>query len=249
MVGGKGFLAGRALGLHPDADVLASTGSTAVGRHFLRRAADSTSSGSGSNSAVSLPASSSRLLVHSSIAEQVTDAIVARAREPVVGEPLEPATERGATAGESHLERGLCRIGTGLGQGARLRVGGGRAPAETGGSFPRPTVFDHVRPGMRLAREEISDPVLSVLTFADLDEAVALADDTEYGLAAGLWTSDLSTAHQVARALRAGTVRITCYGEGDLTVSVGGEEQSGNGRDKSRRPARCATPSRWAPAR
>jgi gamma-glutamyl-gamma-aminobutyraldehyde dehydrogenase len=139
----------------------------------------------------------------------------------------------GAMAGESHLERVLGHIGTGLEEGARLRVGGGRTLAETGGSFLRPTVFDQVDPGMRLAREEIFGPVLSVLTFDDLDEAVRLANATEYGLAAGLWTSDLSTAHRVSRALRAGTVWVNCYEEGDLTVPFGGMKQSGNGRDKS----------------
>ncbi|MFG6200917.1 aldehyde dehydrogenase family protein [Nonomuraea sp. JJY05] len=94
-------------------------------------------------------------------------------------------------------------------------------------------MFDRVTPGMRLAREEIFGPVLSVLTFDDLDDAVALANATEYGLAAGLWTADLSTAHKVARALRAGTVWVNCYEEGDLSVPFGGMKQSGNGRDKS----------------
>ena len=100
-------------------------------------------------------------------------------------------------------------------------------------SFLRPTVFDEVDPGTRLARDEIFGPVLSVLAFDDLDEAVRLANATEYGLAAGLWTSDLSTAHQVSRALKAGTVWVNCYEEGDLTVPFGGMKQSGNGRDKS----------------
>ncbi|MFI7296960.1 aldehyde dehydrogenase [Streptomyces sp. NPDC050121] len=262
VVGGKGPVAGRALGLHPDVDVLAFTGSSAVGRHFLHYAADSNLKRvwlelGGKSPNIIFPdapdlekaaataawgiffnqgemcTAPSRLLVHSSIAEQVTDAIVARARELVVGDPLDPATEMGAMAGESHLERVLGHIETGLEEGARLRVGGGRTLAETGGSFLRPTVFDHVRPGMQLAREEIFGPVLSVLTFDDLDEAVELANDTEYGLAAGLWTSDLSTAHRVSRALRAGTVWVNCYEEGDLTVPFGGMKQSGNGRDKS----------------
>ncbi|WBO68939.1 aldehyde dehydrogenase [Streptomyces camelliae] len=262
VVNGKGPVAGRALGLHPDVDVLAFTGSTAVGRHFLHYAADSNLKRvwlelGGKSPNIIFPdapdlekaaataawgiffnqgemcTAPSRLLVHSSIAGQVTDAIVARARELIVGDPLDPATEMGAMAGGRHLDRVLGHIETGLEEGARLRVGGGRTLAETGGSFLRPTVFDHVRPGMRLAREEIFGPVLSVLTFDDLDEAVRVANDTEYGLAAGLWTSDLSTAHQVARTLRAGTVWVNCYEEGDLTVPFGGMKQSGNGRDKS----------------
>ncbi|MCX4906323.1 aldehyde dehydrogenase [Streptomyces sp. NBC_00878] len=262
VVTGDGPTAGRAIGLHPDVDVLAFTGSTTVGRHFLRYAADSNLKRvwlelGGKSPNIILPdapdlekaaataawgiffnqgemcTAPSRLLVHSSIAERVTDAIVERARELRIGDPLDPATEMGALVGESHLERVLDHIGTGLDEGARLRVGGGRTLADTGGSYLPPTVFDHVAPGMRLAREEIFGPVLSVLTFDDLHEAVALANATEYGLAAGLWTSDLSTAHQVSRALKAGTVWVNCYEEGDLTVPFGGMKQSGNGRDKS----------------
>jgi 4-(gamma-glutamylamino)butanal dehydrogenase len=175
----------------------------------------------------------SRLLVHSSIAERVTEAVVARARELRVGDPLDPGTEMGALVGEGHLDRVLDHIGGGLEQSARLRTGGTRILTDSGGSYLEPTVFDRVGPRTRLAREEIFGPVLSVLAFDDLDEAVALANATEYGLAAGLWTSDLSTAHQVSRALKAGTVWVNCYEEGDLTVPFGGMKQSGNGRDKS----------------
>ncbi|MEU6661844.1 aldehyde dehydrogenase [Streptomyces sp. NPDC046821] len=262
VVTGDGPTAGRALGLHPDVDVLAFTGSTAVGRHFLHYAADSNLKRvwlelGGKSPNIILPdapdlekaaataawgiffnqgemcTAPSRLLVHTSVAERVTEAIVRRAEELRVGDPLDPATEMGALVGESHLDRVLDHINTATDEGARLRTGGTRTLTETGGSFLRPTVFDEVNPGMRLAREEIFGPVLSVLTFDDLDEAVTLANATEYGLAAGLWTSDLSTAHQVSRALRAGTVWVNCYEEGDLTVPFGGMKQSGNGRDKS----------------
>ncbi|MFF7070307.1 aldehyde dehydrogenase [Streptomyces pseudovenezuelae] len=262
VVSGDGPVAGRALGLHPDVDVLAFTGSTAVGRHFLRYSADSNLKRvwlelGGKSPNIILPdapdleqaaataawgiffnqgemcTAPSRLLVHSSIAEQVTEAVVARARELRVGDPLDPATDMGALVTEAHLSRVEDHIATGLDEGARLRAGGGRTLAGSGGSFLEPTVFDRVGPGMRLAREEIFGPVLSVLTFDDLDEAVRLANATEYGLAAALWTSDLSTAHKVSRALRAGTVWVNCYEEGDLTVPFGGMKQSGNGRDKS----------------
>ncbi|MFC8436435.1 aldehyde dehydrogenase [Streptomyces sp. NPDC057253] len=262
VVNGDGPGAGRALGLHPDVDVLAFTGSTAVGRHFLRYSADSNLKRvwlelGGKSPNIILPdapdlekaaataawgiffnqgemcTAPSRLLVHSSIAERVTEAIVTRARELRVGDPLDPATEMGALVGESHLERVLGHVGGGLEEGARLLTGGSRALTGSGGSFLEPTVFDRVDPGMRLAREEIFGPVLSVLAFDDLDEAVRLANATEYGLAAGLWTSDLTTAHQVSRALKAGTVWVNCYEEGDLTVPFGGVKQSGNGRDKS----------------
>ncbi|GAA4558920.1 aldehyde dehydrogenase [Streptomyces collinus] len=262
VVTGDGPTAGRALGLHPDVDVLAFTGSTAVGRHFLRYAADSNLKRvwlelGGKSPNIVLPdapdlekaaataawgiffnqgemcTAPSRLLVHSSIAERVTEAVVRRARELRVGDPLDPETEMGALVGRAHLDRVAGHIRHGVDEGARLRTGGDRVLAETGGTYLEPTVFDRVDPGSRLAREEIFGPVLSVLAFDDLDEAVRLANATEYGLAAGLWTSDLSTAHRVSRALKAGTVWVNCYEEGDLTVPFGGMKQSGNGRDKS----------------
>ncbi|NGO68154.1 aldehyde dehydrogenase [Streptomyces boncukensis] len=262
VVAGNGPVAGRALGLHPDVDVLAFTGSTAVGRHFLHYAADSNLKRvwlelGGKSPNIILPdapdleqaaataawgiffnqgemcTAPSRLLVHSSVADQVTEAVVERARALRVGDPLDPATGMGALAGEHHLSRVREHIAAGRDEGARLRHGGGRTLTSTGGTYLEPTVFDRVDPSMRLAREEIFGPVLSVLAFDDLDEAVRLANATEYGLAAGLWTSDLSTAHRVSRALRAGTVWVNCYEEGDLTVPFGGMKQSGNGRDKS----------------
>ncbi|MFS8199609.1 aldehyde dehydrogenase [Streptomyces sp. CWNU-52B] len=262
VVNGEGPVAGRALGRHPDVDVLAFTGSTAVGRHFLRYAADSNLKRvwlelGGKSPNIVLPdapdlekaaataawgiffnqgemcTAPSRLLVHASVAGQVTDAVVAHARALRVGDPLDPATEMGALAGEDHLARVLGHVRTAVDSGARLRTGGTRTLTGSGGSYLEPTVFDRVAPDSPPAREEIFGPVLSVLTFEDLDEAVALANATEYGLAAGLWTSDLSTAHRVSRALRAGTVWVNCYEEGDLTVPFGGVKQSGNGRDKS----------------
>ncbi|MFF5370962.1 aldehyde dehydrogenase [Streptomyces sp. NPDC013187] len=262
VVTGDGPTAGRALGLHPDVDVLAFTGSTAVGRHFLRYAADSNLKRvwlelGGKSPNIVLPdapdleqaaataawgiffnqgemcTAPSRLLVHTSIAERVTEAVVRRARALRVGDPLDPETEMGALVGRAHLDRVRDHIRHGVEEGARLRTGGDRLLAETGGTYLEPTVFDRVDPDSRLAREEIFGPVLSVLAFDDLDEAVRLANATEYGLAAGLWTSDLSTAHRVSRALKAGTVWVNCYEEGDLTVPFGGMKQSGNGRDKS----------------
>ncbi|GAA3212696.1 hypothetical protein GCM10020256_12300 [Streptomyces thermocoprophilus] len=243
-------------------DVLAFTGSTAVGRHFLRYAADSNLKRvwlelGGKSPNIVLPDAPrpgqgrrhrrvghllqpgrdvhrpSRLLVHRSVADRVTEAVVARARALRVGDPLDPATEMGALVGRAHLDRVLGHIRTGADAGARLRTGGTPTRTETGGYYLEPTVFDQVAPDSRLAREEIFGPVLSVLAFDDVDEAVALANATEYGLAAGLWTSDLSTAHKVSRALKAGTVWVNCYEEGDLTVPFGGMKQSGNGRDKS----------------
>ncbi|MEI5098166.1 aldehyde dehydrogenase [Streptomyces sp. PmtG] len=262
VVAGDGPLAGRALGLHPGVDVLAFTGSTAVGRHFLRYAADSNLKRvwlelGGKSPNIVLPdapdlkaaaataawgiffnqgemcTAPSRLLVHSSVAERVVDAVVERARTLRVGDPLDPATEMGAVAGEARVDAVLDHVRTGREAGARLRTGGSRLERVPGGSYLEPTVFDRVTPGMRLAREEIFGPVLSVLTFDTEQEAVALANDTDYGLAAAVWTADLGTAHRLSRALRAGTVWVNCYEEGGLSVPFGGYKQSGSGRDKS----------------
>ncbi|TFE37114.1 aldehyde dehydrogenase [Streptomyces sp. ICN441] len=262
VVSGTGPVTGQALGLHPDVDVLAFTGSTCVGRHFLRYAADSNLKRvrlelGGKSPHIILPdtpdleraaataawgiffnqgemcSAPSRLLVHSSIADRVVDSVVRRARALRTGDPLDPATEMGPLVGEAHLRRVEGHVGAGIADGARLLTGGSRTLVDTGGCYLEPTVFDQVNPRMRLAREEIFGPVLSVLTFHDLDEAVRLANDTEYGLAAGLWTSDLTTAHRVSRALRAGTVWVNCYEEGDMSVPFGGVKQSGDGRAKS----------------
>ncbi|GAA4697976.1 aldehyde dehydrogenase [Streptomyces youssoufiensis] len=262
VVSGSGPVAGRALGLHPDVDVLAFTGSTAVGRHFLRYAADSNLKRvwlelGGKSPNIILPdapdleqaaataawgiffnqgemcTAPSRLLVHSSIAERVTQAVIDRARALRVGDPLDPATAMGPLVSGDHLDRVLGHVHAAIDTGARLRTGGERVLTQTGGTYLQPTVFDRVAQDSALACDEVFGPVLSVFTFDDLDEAVALANATDYGLAAGVWTADLSTAHQVSRALRAGTVWVNCYEEGDLTVPFGGMKQSGNGRDKS----------------
>jgi gamma-glutamyl-gamma-aminobutyraldehyde dehydrogenase len=116
---------------------------------------------------------------------------------------------------------------------ATLLTGGQRVRAETGGFYMEPTIFD-TTPDARIAREEIFGPVLSVITFDSVDEAISIANDSEYGLAAAVWTADLTTAHEVARRLRAGTVWVNCYDEGgDMNFPFGGYRQSGNGRDKS----------------
>lgn len=258
VIAGDGPTAGRALGLHPDVDVLAFTGSTAVGRHFLHYAADSNLKRvwlelGGKSPNIILPdapdlaraaataawgiffnqgemcTAPSRLLVHSSIASEVTEAVIAHAESLRVGDPLDPATQMGPLVSAQHLNRVLERMSGA----SRLRTGGSRILSDTGGNYLAPTVFEQVDPSSSIARDEIFGPVLSILTFSSLDEAISLANATDYGLAAGLWTSDLTTAHQLSRALRAGTVWVNCYEEGDLSVPFGGMKQSGNGRDKS----------------
>ncbi|GAA3975411.1 aldehyde dehydrogenase [Actinomadura viridis] len=260
VVNGRGEVAGRALGEHPGVDVVAFTGSGEVGRHFLRYAAASNLKRvwlelGGKSPNIILPdapdldaaadtaawgiffnagemcSAPSRLLVHRSVAERVLDRIVARAGKIRVGDPLDPATEMGPLVSARHREQVLSYVEAGRADGARLRAGGEVPDGD--GHFLRPTVFDRVGPGMRIAREEIFGPVLAVQEFDDADEAVRLANDTEYGLAAAVWTSDLSAAHRISRALRAGVVWVNCYEEGDMSVPFGGMKQSGHGRDKS----------------
>ncbi|TDD92221.1 aldehyde dehydrogenase [Actinomadura rubrisoli] len=257
VVNGPGEIAGRALGEHPGVDVLAFTGSTEVGRHFLRYAAGSnlkrvwlelggkspnivlpdapdldvaadTAAGNIFFNAGEMCSAPSRLLVHRSVADRVLDRVVARAESLRVGDPLDPATEMGPLVSAAHHARVMAHIEAAKSSGARLRTGG-----RADGPHIRPTVFDQVKPEMPVAREEIFGPVLAVLAFDDVDEAVAMANDSDYGLAAAVWTSDLSTAHRVSRALRAGTVWVNCYEEGDMSIPFGGVKQSGHGRDKS----------------
>jgi gamma-glutamyl-gamma-aminobutyraldehyde dehydrogenase len=238
-------------------DVLAFTGSGEVGRHFLRYAAGSNLKRvwlelGGKSPNIILPdapdldaaadtaawgiffnagemcSAPSRLLVHRSVTERVLDRIVARAEAMRVGDPLDPATEMGPLVSARHRQRVDSYVAAGRDGGARLRTGGSGDAL-----FLQPTVFDQVKPEMRIAREEIFGPVLAVLEFDDADEAVRLANDTDHGLAAAVWTSDLSSAHRISRALRAGTVWVNCYEEGDMSVPFGGMKQSGHGRDKS----------------
>jgi 4-guanidinobutyraldehyde dehydrogenase/NAD-dependent aldehyde dehydrogenase len=124
-------------------------------------------------------------------------------------------------------------IQTGQAEGAKLVTGGKRTLEETGGVYVEPTIFDGVSNTMKIAREEIFGPVLSVIAFDDVEEAVHIANDSVYGLAAAVWTSNLSRAHRVAKDLRAGSVWINQYDGGDMTAPFGGFKQSGNGRDKS----------------
>lgn len=258
---GFGASVGAALAHHPDVDCLAFTGSTTTGKAIMQASAASNLKrvwlelgGKSANivfaDAQDLEAAAkaaafaiffnqgemcsagSRLLVESSIKEAFLARLLAYAPKFAPGDPLDPRTRMGAIVDSQQGERVMAYIRSGQEQGARLRLGGERVRQDSGGFYIAPTVFE-AQPEHRIAREEIFGPVLSVLSFDSPEQAIALANDSEYGLAAAVWTADLNKAHLSARRLRAGTVYVNCYDEGDLSVPFGGYKQSGNGRDKS----------------
>jgi acyl-CoA reductase-like NAD-dependent aldehyde dehydrogenase len=179
-------------------------------------------------------AAGSRLLVDKSIKHEFIDKVAARARKIVPGDPLDPKTRLGAISSKKQLETDLRYIETAQKEGATLVAGGGRVDIGTGrGFFLAPTIFDSVTPEMTIAREEIFGPVLAAIEFADVDEAIARANDSSYGLAAAIWTRDIKKAHYVARKLQAGTVWINTYNVYDTAAPFGGYKHSGFGREMS----------------
>ena len=168
-----------------------------------------------------------------SIAAEFTRRLIDFVKRVVVGDPMDPATRVGPMIERPHLDKVLGYIAKGRGEGARIVTGGTRVLEDSGGYFVAPTIFDGVRNDMSIAREEIFGPVLSTIPFETEEEAIRLANESSYGLAAAVYTRDLDTAFRVARALRAGTVGVNAYSEGDITTPFGGYKQSGfGGRDK-----------------
>ena len=257
---GLGETAGRAIGEHPDIDVLSFTGSTEVGRLFLKYSADSnlkkvTLECGGKNPAVVLSdaehldavaehvvnacfwnmgqncTSNSRLIVHRDLKEDLLARVLVKAREWRTGDPLEPSNRLGSMVEEAHFKKVMSYIETAQKEGANL-VLGGEPLKEGSGCFIPPTIFDGVTAEMTIAREEIFGPVLAVITAGSDEEAIQLANDTCYGLQASLFTGNVRRAFRGAKALKAGTVTVNCYGEGDISTPFGGMKLSGfGGRD------------------
>jgi gamma-glutamyl-gamma-aminobutyraldehyde dehydrogenase len=262
IVTGPGEVTGKELGLHPDVDMVAFTGSTEIGRKFLEYSAKSNLKRivlecGGKNPCIVLDdaecldvvaqhvtqavfwnmgencSSNSRLIVHKNVKDKLIEQILVKLRDWPLGDPLDPGNRLGAIVSKEQFDRIMGYINKGKAEGAKIIVGG-NAQAFGKGYFIEPTIFDNVTAGMTIAREEIFGPVLSVISVANADEAVRVANDSSYGLAASIFTANGGRAQRMARDIRAGTVTINCYGEGDVTTPFGGFKLSGfGGRDKS----------------
>jgi acyl-CoA reductase-like NAD-dependent aldehyde dehydrogenase len=253
---GAGAVVGGAMSSHPDIDKIAFTGSTAVGRQIVQASAGNmkkvTLELGGKSPNIVFPdadldqalaaaaatfcrnsgqicSAGTRLFVHESLQDEVAERIVKLAANYKVGSPFDDDTVLGPLISPIQMQRELSYVDIGKGEGAKLALGGSRFGQV--GYFVEPTVFSHVSNTMRIAREEIFGPVLSIIPFKDDDDAVLKGNDTEYGLASAIWTRDVSRAHRVARALKAGRVWINTYAETDPVMSMGGYKQSGYGRE------------------
>ena len=254
VVTGMGPDVGEPMGRHPGIDMLSFTGSTDTGRRFLRYSAESNLKKivlecGGKNPAIVLEdaedldlvakhivngafwnmgencSASSRLIVHEKVKDELMKRIVARTRNWKTGDPLDPRHHLGALVDKEHFKKV-----SGYLKGQKAIVGGKTEQ----GRYVLPTVIDAVKPGDKLARDEIFGPVLAVITVRSTEEAITVANDSDYGLAASLFSANGKRALRAAREIRAGTVTVNCYGEGDITTPFGGYKQSGfGGRDNS----------------
>lgn len=261
VLNGYGPVAGRAVGEHLDVDVLTFTGSTEVGRHFQSYAATSnlkqvwlelggksanlifpdadieraanTAAWSAFYNQGEMCSAGSRLLVHERVHDEVLALVLEKAAAMQPGDPLDPASATGAMVSEEQITTVEAKVAAAQAGGDEVVCGGVRLREQSGGVYYAPTVVDPAAADGRLSQEEVFGPVLAISTFKDEADAVRLANSTRYGLAAGVWTNNLSRAHRVAQDLRVGVVWVNCYEEGDLTVPFGGVKYSGYGSDKS----------------
>jgi gamma-glutamyl-gamma-aminobutyraldehyde dehydrogenase len=262
VVTGPGRVTGEALALSGDVDVLVFTGSGATGRRLLEYAArsnlkrcylelggkspnivfadapDLAAAAKAAATAIFRNAgqvcvAGSRLLVERPVHDAFVEALAKATAAMKPGNPLHLSTQIGAINSESQLAGNLGFVADARAEGGQVVLGGTRALADTGGFYMDPTIVTDVAPHHRLFRDEVFGPVLAVTPFDTEDEAIRLANATDYGLAAGVWTASLSRAHRMVRAIRAGVVHVNTYGGSDITVPLGGVKQSGNGHDKS----------------
>jgi gamma-glutamyl-gamma-aminobutyraldehyde dehydrogenase len=262
VVPGLGEEGGAALAAHPDVDLIAFTGSTEVGAHIMASAASSNLKRvalelGGKSPQIIMPDcadfdaaasavawgvyynagetchAGTRLLVHHSIAEDFHHRVEAQASTIRTGHPLDPQTQFGALIEIQHRDRVLSYISLGVSEGATLAFGGEALAVTPEGAYVAPTLLTGVVPNARVAREEIFGPVLVSIPFESEAEAIAIANGSDYGLAAAVWTSDLNRAHRMSEALRAGTVWINTYDQSSLATPFGGFRRSGFGRDRS----------------
>jgi aldehyde dehydrogenase (NAD+) len=250
---------GKAIVEHPGIDKIAFTGSTAVGKEIMRGAADTLKrvtlelggkspnivfADSDIDNAVKGAISGifygkgevcnagSRLFLENKLKDEFTEKLVARASKMRPADPLDPKTRMGAIVSQEQMQTVLGYIEAGKTDGATLLAGGNRVQVDgSKGFFIEPTIFGDVKNNMKVAQEEIFGPVLAVLTFDDVDEVIAQANNNPYGLAAAVWTRDVKKAHSVSRRLKAGTVWINTYGLMDASLPFGGYKSSGFGRE------------------
>lgn len=252
---GDGPSVGEPLGLHPDVDMVSFTGSTETGRRFLRYSADSNLKKvvlecGGKNPAIVLEdaqdldlvadhivnaafwnmgencSANSKLIVHEAVKAPLLERILSRMRDWKTGDPLDPDNHLGALIDVQHCNK-VTRYLKDHHQGVKLLIGG-----NSKGNFIEPTIFDNVPKESSLATEEIFGPVLAVITVSSVDQAIAIANDSEYGLTASIFSANIKHTLNTARAIRAGTITVNCYGEGDISTPFGGYKQSGfGGRD------------------
>lgn len=263
VIPGSGAVIGDALANHRGIDLITFTGSTAVGRKLLNCSGNSNLKRvllelGGKNPCVVMPdienldyaaeeivkaalwnmgencTQNSRILMHKDIKDRFVPKILAEVEKWKAGNPLDPRNLHGALIEKGHMEKILEYIETGKNEGAKLLCGGEQILAESGGNFLMPAVFDECNQSMRIIKEEIFGPVFGIETFSNISEAISMANDTEYGLQASIWSDNIHQVQQLMGGIKAGVISVNHFSEGDITTPFGGFKQSGfMGRDKS----------------